>query len=253
MSEQIGVDVSDGVMTLTLLRAEKKNALTTAMYTALTAALGDAANRDDVRVVLLRGSGGVFTAGADLDDFRRRAEGPEPEVSPGMRFIFALRALDKPVVAMVQGLATGIGTTLLLHCDFVYLGASAVLRTPFIDLGLCPEAGSSVLLSAIVGERRAAELLLLGEPLGADEALRCGLANAVFPDGELEQRVAEKLAALAAKPPLAMRQSKRLMRMARDTGVAEAISEEQQVFGRLLRSEESQRAREALRNRRSRQ
>ncbi|MCC5860150.1 MAG: enoyl-CoA hydratase [Ectothiorhodospiraceae bacterium] len=252
MTEHVGMEVADSVMTLTLDRPEKKNALTADMYAALTAALGEAGNRDDVRVVVLRGGSGVFTAGADLDDFRKRAEGPEPALSPGMRFIFALRACEKPVVAMVQGLALGIGTTLLLHCDFVYLGRSATLRTPFIDLGLCPEAGSSVLLPAMVGERRAAELLLMGEPLDAAQALECGLANAVYADADLDQRVAEKVAALAAKPPHAMRQSKRLMRAAREAAVADAIREEQVIFGRLLRSEESRNAREALQKRRSR-
>lgn len=252
MSEDVGMEVADGVMTLTLCRPGKKNALTTDMYGALTTALGEAGTRDDVRVVVLRGSDGVFTAGADLDDFRKRAEGPEPELSPGMRFIFALRACEKPVVAIVQGLAMGIGTTLLLHCDFVYLGKSATLRTPFIDLGLCPEAGSSLLLPVMTGERRAAELLLMGEPLDAAQAVDCGLANAVFADAELEQRVAGKVAVLAAKPPHAMRQSKRLMRAAREAGVAEAIREEQLIFGRLLRSEESRNARETLQKRRRR-
>ncbi len=252
MTDHVGMEVVDSVMTLTLNRPEKKNALTSDMYAALTTAFGEAGNRDDVRVVVLRGSGGVFTAGADLDDFHKRAEGPEPELSPGMRFIFALRACEKPVVAMVQGPAVGIGTTLLLHCDFVYLGRSARLRTPFIELGLCPEAGSSVLLPAIVGERRAAELLLMGESLDAPQAQDCGLANAVYADAELEQRVAENAAALAAKPPHAMRQSKRLMRAAREATVAEAIREEQVIFGRLLRAEESRNARETSQKRRSR-
>lgn len=239
-TEHIDVSVNDAIMTIRIQRPDKKNALTTAMYGAMKAAVEDAAQRDDVRVVLLQGTDDCFTAGNDLGDFQRRGQSDTNEESVALRFIGSLMALDKPVVAAVNGLAIGIGVTMLLHCDFVYVGESAALRTPFVDLGLCPEAASSLLLPLMVGARRAADILLAADTLSGSEAVACGLANAVFADSELMQRAREQALKLASKPPMAMRQSKRLLKRAWAEQVRQTIEVEGQVFGELLRSPEAQ-------------
>src|SRR5260221_7198972 len=185
MSEFVVVsDPRPAVRLIALNRPEKKNALTRAMYDALAIALRAADADSTVRVVCLTGSGDAFTAGNDIADFR---SGPPPisnEVGPG-GFIAAVAGMEKPVIAAVNGLAVGIGTTILLHCDLVYAAAGARFQLPFVNLGIVPEAGSTLILPGAVGRHRAAELLLFGEPLNAAAAERWGLVNSVYPEAEL--------------------------------------------------------------------
>ena len=164
--------VESGVLTLTIARPGKKNALTIEMYQALGRYLAEGDQDPAIAAILLRGAGDCFTAGNDMGDFRKRAEATEPRPSAGLAFIEDLMACDTPVIAAVQGLAVGIGTTLLMHCDFVLADTSAKFRTPFVDLGLCPEAASSLLMPLMLGFRRANDLLLAGETLDAEQALR---------------------------------------------------------------------------------
>ncbi len=211
MSQFISVsDPRPAVRVIALNRPEKKNALTREIYDALSAALKVADADSKVRVVCLTGSGDAFTAGNDIADFR---SGPPPlshEVGPG-GFIAAVAGMEKPVIAAVNGLAVGIGTTILLHCDLVYAAAGARLQLPFVNLGLVPEAGSSFLLPGILGRHRAAELFFFGEPFDAATAERWGLVNAVFPDGELMDRTLERAEALASRPARVVRLIKRLL------------------------------------------
>lgn len=215
-------------------RTDKRNALTGAMYDALTGALARAAADDGVRVVLFRGEGGHFTGGNDLGDFLSSGLGAQP----ALRFIDALARFEKPMVAAVEGFAVGIGTTLLLHCDLVYAGATARFILPFVDLGLVPEAGSSRLLAERIGAQAAAAMLMLGEPLDAPRAAALGLAELVA-DGDLHAHARAKAQALAAKPPRALATTRRLMRG--DRGPLEAqIAAEAEAFAAALAGDEAQ-------------
>lgn len=235
----------DGVATIEIARPEKKNALTVAMYQAMTDALVAAREDASVRAVLITGQPGVFTSGNDIEDFLARAPSAGSDIleTPVFRFMRALVDCDKPVVVAVTGAAIGIGTTLLLHCDFVYVADDARLAMPFVGLGLVPEFASSVLVPGLMGPRRAAEKLLLGDPFTAEQAVECGIANAVLPAAEVvphARRVAERFKAL---PPGAVRESKQLLRAADRERVLQAIRTEGEIFARRLRSPE---AREAL-------
>ncbi len=226
-----------GVFTLEIARPEKKNALTLAMYSAMVEALTAADADPAVRAVLITGQPGVFTSGNDLEDFMQRPpQGPD---APVARFLQALLAVGKPVVAAVTGDAIGVGTTMLLHCDLVYLSDEARLAMPFVSLGLVPEYASSLLLPLLMGHVRAAEKLLLGEPFGAAAAVDLGLANAVLPAAEVlphARRMAERFNAL---PPGAVRDTKRLMRAPRAGQIQQAIAEESVIFMQRLRSPEA--------------
>ena len=235
----------DGVATIEIARPEKKNALTVAMYQAMADALNAAREDATVRAVLITGQPGIFTSGNDVEDFLTRppGQGSDSMESPVFRFMRALLDCDKPVVAAVTGAAIGIGTTMLLHCDFVYVSDEARLAMPFVALGLVPEYASSLLVPQLMGHRRAAEKLLLGDPFTAQEAVDCGLANAVLPASEVlphARRVALRFNAL---PPGAVRESKKLMRDHQRALVMEAIRTEGAVFSARLRSPE---VREAL-------
>ncbi|HWH82193.1 MAG TPA: enoyl-CoA hydratase [Burkholderiaceae bacterium] len=229
----------NGVATIEIARPEKKNALTGAMYRAMADAL-DAAKADSaVRAVLITGQPGIFTSGNDIEDFARRAPGTE---SPALLLMRALMACDKPVVAAVTGAAIGIGTTMLLHCDFVYVSDEARLAMPFVGLGLVPEFASSLIVPQLMGNVRAAEKLLLGDPFTGADAVECGIANAVLPAGEVAphaRRIAERFNAL---PPGAVRETKTLMRRARAELAKETIAVETEVFARRLSSPEAQEA-----------
>lgn len=236
--------VVDGVATLEIARPEKKNALTAAMYQALADALAAAQADPAVRAVLITGQPGVFTSGNDLEDFMQRP--PQGADSPVIRFMKALTGCDKPVIAAVTGAAVGIGTTMLLHCDFVFVADDARLAMPFVGLGLVPEFASSLLVPQLMGPRRAAEKLLLGDPFTGEQAVECGIANAVLPAGEVlkhARRVAERFNAL---PPGAVRESKRLMRRGVAAAVDEAIEAEMVLFGQRLRSPEAKEAFQAF-------
>src|SRR5690606_37918914 len=191
-----------------------------------------------IGAILLSGAGDCFTAGNDIHDFRERALAAEPRPNAGMAFIESLIACQTPVVAAVKGLAIGIGTTMLLHCDFVLAGSSAVYRTPFVDLGLCPEAASSFLMPLMIGDRKASELLLLGETLDADTALRCDLVNRVMEDAELEAVALALAQKLAAKPQASVLLSKQLMRQAWASQVQDTLNLERDQFGQRLKSPE---------------
>ena len=211
-----------GVATIEIARPEKKNALTIAMYQAMADALRAAAADPAVRAVLITGQPGIFTSGNDLEDFMQRPpSGPD---APVFQFMRAMIACDKPVVAAVTGAAIGIGTTLLLHCDFVYVSDEARLAMPFVALGLVPEFASSLVVPQLMGSVRAAEKILLGDPFTGADAVECGIANAVLPAGEVvahARRVAERFNAL---PPSAVQQSKRLMRRVQGEALLEAIA-----------------------------
>jgi enoyl-CoA hydratase/carnithine racemase len=229
----------NGVATIEIARPEKKNAITGAMYRQMAEAL-DAAGADAaVRAVLITGQPGIFTSGNDIEDFMARPAGGE---SPAFVFMRALMGCDKPVVAAVTGAAIGIGTTLLLHCDFVYVSDEARLAMPFVSLGLVPEFASSLIVPQLMGNVRAAEKLLLGEPFTGADAVEVGIANAVLPAGEVmahARRIAERFNAL---PPGAVRETKRLLRRTRREAANEAIAIEGKVFGERLRSPEAQEA-----------
>jgi enoyl-CoA hydratase/carnithine racemase len=228
----------NGVATIEIARPEKKNAITGAMYHAMAAAL-DAAKADAaVRAVLITGQPGIFTSGNDIEDFMQRPPG-EP---PAFAFMRALMGCDKPVIAAVTGAAIGIGTTLLLHCDFVYVSDEARLAMPFVSLGLVPEFASSLIVPQLMGNARAAEKLLLGDPFTGADAVECGIANAVLPANEVvnhARRIAERFNAL---PPSAVRDTKTLMRRARAQLAAETIAVEGEIFAKRLRSPEAQEA-----------
>ena len=210
MTQEILIHEADGVLELRFNRPEKKNAITGAMYGALTAALADAAARPAVRAVLLAGEGDIFTAGNDIKDFLAMPAGLDG--APPGQFIRALATFGKPLVAAVHGPAIGIGTTLLLHCDLVYASPEASLSVPFVDLGLVPEAGSSILLPSRVGYARAAALLMLGEPMDAEAACAAGLVTALVPAEALREHARAKARKLAAKPPAALAATRALMR-----------------------------------------
>jgi len=248
MSEHVEVETRDAVLHVRLDRPEKKNALTLEMYSALAGALEAAQDDPAVRVVLLTGTGDAFTAGNDLGDFLQRP--PTDESSPVLRFLNALISAQKPVVAAVNGLAVGVGTTLLLLCDLVYAARSARFQLPFTSLGLVPEAGSSLLLPQRVGLARAAELLLLGEPFDAEQALGMGLVSAVFEDDELASGAEERARRLAAQPPTAVRLTKSLMRRAERAALPDQMKEESALFLERLRSPEAREAMQAFMERR---
>lgn len=231
-----------GVMTLRFNRPEKKNALLTGMYADAASALRDAAGRGDIQVVVITGTGDSFTAGNDLKDFL--ANPPAPD-APVFAFMQTLASFPKPVVAAVNGLAIGIGTTLLLHCDLAYAVPGAVFQLPFVNLAVVPEFASSLLLPRLVGHVRAAELLLLGEVFTAARASELGLINAVIEADMLMPTAGAKAAALAAKPPAALRQTKALLRGdGRD--VAACIETEAKAFAVRLASPEFKEAASAF-------
>ena len=233
--DHVSATLDGGVLHLVLDRPEKKNALTRAMYARLADSLEEAATDGSVRVVVLSGSGGVFTGGNDLADFMM--DPPTGPDSPVFRFLQAAATFPKPLVAAVQGPAIGIGTTILLHCDLAYASADAMLKMPFVDLGLVPEAASSLLLPRLAGRVRAAEMLLFGEAVPAETAREVGLVNAV-----VEAPVAhalEQAAVLAAKPPAAVRLTKALLAHDTAEAVGDAIAREGALFVERLGSPEA--------------
>ncbi|MFN4164384.1 MAG: enoyl-CoA hydratase [Ferrovibrio sp.] len=231
---------ADGILTITINRPEKKNALTSAMYAAMADALDAAETDAAVRVIVFAGNGGAFTAGNDLQDFLNNP--PQGDESPVFRFLRAISTASKPLVAAVNGVAVGVGTTMLLHCDLVYVGTDARLSLPFVNLALVPEAASSLLLPAMIGYHRAAELLLLGEPFNAETAKDYGIANAIFPDARVLPEAMQVAAKLAAKPPTALRLTKQLLRQTRGD-IAGQMAAEGVHFRSQLKSAE---AREAM-------
>ncbi|POG22261.1 enoyl-CoA hydratase [Aeromonas bestiarum] len=227
-----------GLLTLTLNRPDKRNALNTEMYLALTAALRQATQDDAVHVLLIQGQSDCFTAGNDLADFmgKNTLEADDPI----LQFLHTLADFPKPVIAAVAGPAVGIGTTLLLHCDLVYLADNARLQLPFVELGLVPEFASSLLLPRAVGHLKAAELLLLAEAIDAGEALRLGLANRVVAADALLALAREQGLKLAAKLPKALQKSKALLKQELKQAVHFVIDLEARAFSLALQGEEAQ-------------
>ncbi len=235
MTDHVLVAREGPVLELRLTRPGKKNAITAAMYSALADGVATAHADDGVRAVLISAEGAAFTAGNDLQDFLDNP--PQGSDSPVFRFLHGLAEADKPVVAAVQGLAIGIGTTMLLHCDLVVAADDTSLKMPFVDLALVPEAASSLLVPRTIGHARAAEMLMLGDAIDAPTALAWGLVNRVVPAGS-ERAEAMRLAVrLAEKPPEALRLTKRLLRDD-DAGVAARMDREGGHFADQLRSPE---------------
>jgi enoyl-CoA hydratase/carnithine racemase len=244
MTSDIEVTREGAVMSAAFARPQKKNAITGAMYEKLIEAFEEAARDPEIGALVISGKGGVFTAGNDIGDFL--AVGlRETGDFPAWRFVTTVAEFEKPLIAAVDGLAIGVGTTLCLHCDLVYASPQALFQTPFVNLGLVPEAGFSMLAPQRFGRAKASEFLLLGEPFGADEALRLGLVNAILPQSELLAHAIERAAALAAKPRAALLATRRLMR-----GDLEALkaqmAAERHAFSAALKSPEAHAAFQAF-------
>ncbi|AFU98463.1 enoyl-CoA hydratase-related protein [Simiduia agarivorans] len=230
MTEHITSNLSDRVLHLQFNRPERKNAITLAMYSALAAALNDAAANPDVRVALISGVDGNFTSGNDLSDFL--SAGPLDESHPVVHFLMALLKFPKPVVAAVDGVAIGIGTTLLLQCDLVYADNTARFQMPFVNLGLVPEYASSFLVPRLAGQAAAAELLLLGEMFNAEKAAQLGFVNAV--EANVHAHARAQALRLAAQPPAAVRKTKALLRAPVLDTVEQVMKNEFGLFAELL-------------------
>jgi enoyl-CoA hydratase/carnithine racemase len=228
------------ILRIQINRPEKKNALTADMYAAIADGIGAADADAGVRVVLIHGAGDAFTAGNDLHDFLANA--PRYSDAPVFRFLNAVSHAEKPLVAAVSGVAVGVGTTMLLHCDLVYAAEGTTFALPFVNLGLCPEAASSFLLPTIAGYQRAAELLLLGEPFDAARAREIGIVTDVVPGEILMMRALEAAQKLAAKPAASVRITRRLMKRTWLPAIDAALAEEIRHFGERLGSPEAKEA-----------
>ena len=235
MSQHVEVRRDDGVEEVVFARPAKNNALTLDMYAEAADALREASIAGDVRCVLLRGAGDHFTSGNDLNDFLN--DPPGDETSPVFQDLMALRQCASPVIAAVDGYAIGIGTTMLLHCDLVWASPEARFRLPFVDLGLVPEAGSSVLLPAISGHRKAAEMLYFGGFFDVQMARQAGIINGVV-EGDVGAFARRRALELVEKPPLALQLTKELLRKADDEAVEAAMRHEAAIFVRRLQSDE---------------
>jgi enoyl-CoA hydratase/carnithine racemase len=242
MTTNIDIARADGVQSIRFARPEKKNALIPAMYTAMVGAITAGEADPEVGVHLFLGSSNVFTAGNDISDFAARAmSGSSVLEGPVLDFLRLLPRIEKPLVAAVDGLAIGIGTTLLMHCDLVYASPAARLQTPFLDLGLVPEAGSSLLGPRIMGHARAFELLVLGEAFDAERARQAGLINAIIRADALEETAMEAARRLAMKPREALLASRKLMR-GNPAELSAAIEAEAVLFAQRLASKEARTA-----------
>jgi enoyl-CoA hydratase/carnithine racemase len=240
MKSDVEITLKDGVQVIRMSRPDKKNALTGAMYDAMTQALKEGDASPAVAVHLLLGTHGVFTAGNDIADFLKRPTGTA-EAPRASSFIAHLPLVEKPLIAAVDGIAIGVGTTLLFHCDLVYASPAASFRTPFLDLGLVPEAASSLLAPRRMGHARAFELLCLGEPFDARRALEAGLVNRVVPAAELEGEAMKSAKRLAAKPPGALAAARRLMK-GEPAEILAQMRREGDIFAERLASPEAKEA-----------
>jgi enoyl-CoA hydratase/carnithine racemase len=244
----IRANVQDAVACIELARPERKNAISAQMYGQMADALAAAALDDAVRAIVLRGAPGVFSAGNDIEEFLERPA--SPDTAAVVRFMNTLAGQEKPVIAAVNGAAVGIGTTLLMHCDLVYAADDAMFSMPFVSLGLCPEFGSSLLVPLSAGYHRAAEKLLFGEPITAEEALDMGLVNRLVPPGEVVEYAMHQARRFRALPPAAVRETKRLLKASWRTALQNAMTSEMEAFRRLLGSAEAHAALGAFLDRR---
>ncbi|MBV0934374.1 enoyl-CoA hydratase-related protein [Marinobacterium weihaiense] len=238
----------DGVLRLTLNRADKRNAFDRELYAELTAALQAADADPDVRVIRLGAEGGCFSAGNDIADFLAEPEQGR-RTDPPLHLLQAMRRCRKPIVAEVNGKAVGIGATLLLHCDLVYAGEGSALMFPFVALGLCPEGGSTQLVPQLAGHVKAFEWLVLGQPCTAADAAQYGLINAVLPPEQLTVQVDKAVARLAALDPEAVQQSRRRLQQAAGAQLEALMRAEMDLFEQLLEGEAAQQALHAFVNR----
>lgn len=239
MTEHLLVERRGAVLALTLARPERRNAITVAMYAALADAIEGAARDSSCRLITIEGQGEDFTSGNDLADFIKTVPQPAADDDiPVWRLLRALIRNQVPLIAAVHGNVVGIGTTMLLHCDFVLAEDGSRFVMPFVDLGLVPEAASSLLLPRIAGRRRAARYLLLGEKFGADEALDLGIASHKVARGELKTALDTLIAALLAKPPEALRQTQALLRREATDELLQRVELENGHFGERLASDE---------------
>ena len=246
MAQDIEIRIEDGVQVIRFLRSGKKNAFTGPMYSAMSEAIDASEENDAIACHVFIGSGGVFSAGNDINDFLRRAQATASGdgkgiPAPSLDFIGRLPNVTKPMIAAVDGLAIGIGTTLLLHCDLVYATPAASLRTPFLDLGLIQEAGSSITAQARMGYPRAFEMICLGEPFSAERALQAGLVNAIVPADALEATAMKAAKRLAAKPRQALMTSRRLLRQNHEA-ISGMIDQEAKAYQSLMSSPEAREA-----------
>ncbi len=239
MTGQIITKREGAVLHVTLNRPDKKNAITTEIYRGMTAALNEADSDDKIGAVVITGSGGCFTAGNDVGDFLNGTR--DKDEQPGLRFIRTIAACNTPIVAAVDGVAVGVGTTMLFHCDLIYASPTAKFRMPFVDLGLVPEAASSLLVPLRVGMAKATEMLMLGDAFNADDALRLGVINAIVPAEKLVDHALEQATRLAAKPRNALAQTRRLLRGDR-ADVLKRIDDEIVLFTAALQSDEARAA-----------
>ena len=241
MTQDVEIKVQNGVQVIRLNRADKKNALTGDMYDAMSAALDAGEKSSDIAAHVFLGSGGVYSAGNDINDFMRRSRDGSQDVAPSQMFIQRLPKVTRPMIAAVDGLAVGVGVTMLLHCDLVYATPAASFRTPFVDLGLVQEAGSSLVGPTRLGYGRAFELFVLGEAWGAARAVEAGLVNAVVPAAELEAKALAAARKLAAKPRAALLSARRLLK-GDPALIADAIAKEVAEYKVLMRSPEAKEA-----------
>lgn len=240
MSEHVEITRRDGVLAIRMNRPDKKNALTSAMYGAMAEALLGADGDGSVGAVLFLGLPGAFSAGNDIKDFAGfAASGNLGEQV--LAFLRALAIAEKPLIAAVDGVAVGVGTTMLLHCDHVLLSTQAKLSTPFVSLALVPEAASSLIAPRLMGHARAFEMLVMGRPLSPDQAVAAGIASRVLPPDEIEAAGFAAAAEIAAKPREAVKLSRRLIKGSPDA-ILERIDEEARMFAQRLRSAEAQKA-----------
>ena len=245
----IRISLEDGVQTLRLDRPEKKNALTGEMYSSLAEALEGGNANEDVRCHLICGQPEMFTAGNDIGDFLQYAGKVKMSETPVIRFLRALVSNEKPLVASVDGVAVGVGTTMLMHCDMVFASPRSILHSPFVDLGLVPEAGSSLLGPHIMGYARAFELLCLGRPFSAEKALAAGLINEIV-EGDVDATALACAREIAVKPPEAMALSRKLLR-GETAQLAERVEEEARIFASRLTSAEAMAAFQAFKSKKS--
>jgi enoyl-CoA hydratase/carnithine racemase len=231
MSHEISTRIEAGILTVSFNRLDRKNSITTAMYAAMADALASADSDPSLRVVVFQGHDSVFTGGNDLGDFLKGAPADD---SPVFRFLHSIAQFSKPLLAAVCGPAIGVGTTMLFHCDMVYAGDNAAFSMPFVNLGLCPEAASSLLVPQTFGYHRAAEALLLGEPMSAQVAFEFGLVNKILPAGEVNAYAQAQALKLAAKPISSLLEIKRLMKKGQQAAISQQMADESSIFRRMV-------------------
>jgi len=241
MTSEVIVSDEGPIRVIRMNRPEKKNALTSAMYDAMAQAIETASGASPIRCIVIAGAPGAFSAGNDLGDFMKAAMGGEGLGNAVLRFLYALARAERPLVAAVQGVAVGIGTTMMLHCDYAVAASDARFSTPFVALGLVPEAASSLIAPRLMGHRRAFELLVMGKPLSGEEAKACGLVNQVAPAAEVEAEAMKAAQAIAALPPEGVAISRRLMKGAPDE-IVRRMDDEAAAFKERLSSPEAREA-----------